>query len=356
MRIAPHALLIGGNALALVLLAGCPPTLSAPRGEAHLDAMAEASRHHAHGRDEEAIASWDEAARTAERRVDRDEAEWRAALELRRAGRLDEARARFDAIAARRPISRRTVRARFEVGRILLEQGARDEALAVLRDLCLSHPGDGPASRALAIVVGELEERDPAALESFLRELDERVASTDLHDDALTHLAELLRRRGDREGARAAYERIVTLHPYPHGQRWDDTFMRLADMAEEDGDPRAAIRYLERMIEVHAHGIRPGSYTLPLMPEAATRMAHLWRDALGDWERAAAVYRAAYDRFDTSRSRDDWLVELGELLVAHDRQAEGCETLRRATREFDAGSAVRRAREVLASACASSSE
>ena len=74
--------------LVVFLLGGGPPTLSAPRGDEHLRAMAAADRHHTAGRDDEAIDSWREAASTAERRVDRDEAEHRAALSLLYRGAL----------------------------------------------------------------------------------------------------------------------------------------------------------------------------------------------------------------------------------------------------------------------------
>ena len=41
--------------LLALLLAGCPPTLSRPESEAHLDALAAGERHYRHGR-------WDESA------------------------------------------------------------------------------------------------------------------------------------------------------------------------------------------------------------------------------------------------------------------------------------------------------
>jgi TolA-binding protein len=335
-----------------LLLSGCPPTLSAPRGDDHLRAMATADRHHSAGRDDEAIDAWREAAATAERRVDRDEAEHRAALSLRSEGRLGEALALFDAIAAREPVSRRTVRAMFEAARIRLARGERDAALAAFRGICFDHAEDGQASRSLRNLLRELRgaEGDDAAL-ALLRELDERVHATDLGDDVLTSLAEILRAHGQREEARALYERIVAEHPYPRGQRWDDTFMRLADMAEEDGDHEAAVIYLERMIAPHTLGLAPGSYTLPHMPDAALRIAHILRDEIHDVDRAAVAFRRMHDGFPTSLLRDDALVELGEMQLDAGRHAEGCDVLAEAMREQDAGRAARRARERHAADC-----
>ncbi len=341
------------SALLAGCLAGCPPTLSAERGDRYLDAMAAADRDHSAGRDEAAIADWREAADAAERRVDRDEAEHRAALSLRREGRLDEALALFSEIAARRPISRRTVRAMFEVARIQREQGHRDEANAGLRAILLEHPGDGQASRALRTLIADLREHegDDAAV-MLLVELDAAVRETDLGDDVLTDLAQIHREHGRRDEARSLYERIVAEHAYPRGQRWDDTFMRLADMAEEDGDHEGAVRYLERMIDPHALGLPPGSYTLPHMPDGALRIAHILRDEIHDVDRAAAAFRRMHDAFPTSLLRDDALVELGEMLLDADRRDEGCAALEQAIRETEVSAAVTRARERHASACA----
>ena len=332
-------------AVACALLSGCPPTLSSERGDRYLSAMAAADRDHVAGRDDAAIADWREAAGAAERRVDRDEAEHRAALSLRREGRLDEALAAFSAIAARRPISRRTVRAMWEVTRIQMERGHRDEALDGLRAIVREHPDDGQASRALRTLVAEVrthEGDDTAA--AYLAELDTQVHATDLGDDVLTDLAEIDRDHGRREQARALYERIAAEHPYPRGQRWDDTFMRLADMAEEDGDHEAAIRYLERMIDPHALGVPPGSYTLPQMPDAAIRIARILRDGVHDIDRAAAAFERMHDAFPTSLLRDDALVEEGEMLLDARRRDEGCRALAQAISETEVGSAVRRAR------------
>lgn len=340
------------GAASLALLPGCPPTLSSERGDHYLDAMAAADRDHVAGRDDAAIADWREAAGAAERRVDRDEAQHRAALSLRAEGRLDEALALFTEIAERRPISRRTVRAMWEVTRIHLQQGHRDEALAGLRAIVFEHAEDGQASRSLRTLIAELRahEGDDAAI-ALLLELDALVRATDLGDDVLTDLAQIYRDHDRRDEARALYERIVAEHPYPRGQRWDDTFMRLADMAEEDGDHEAAIHYLERMIDPHALGLPPGSYTLPHMPDAGMRIAHILRDEVHDVDRAAAAFRRMHDAFPTSLLRDDSLVEMGEMLLDAGRTGDGCHALEQAISETEVSSAITRARERHRIAC-----
>lgn len=337
-------------ALALLALApACVPTLSAPHSEAHVTAMAEASRHHAHGRDEEAAEAWERAADAADRRVDRDEAEYREAQSLRRLERFDEALALFDAIAAREPESRRTVRALFEAARIRLDHGARDEGLVALERVCSEHPDEGPASHALAILVRELG-RGELAL-ALLGRVEPAAAGTELEDDVFMTRAELLLEAGDRSGARAALEHIVSVERYPLAQRWDDALTRLADLAEEDGDPRAAIAYLDRMLLPRSDGIPPGTYTQARMPMAALRIARLFRDAIGDLDAAEAAFRRAHDAFPTSTTRDDALLELGELFLARGRHDEACAAFRQAIAEAEVGRAARAASERIASEC-----
>lgn len=337
------------DALVLLTLAccGCVPTLSAPRSEAHLDRMAEASRHHIHGRDEEAARSFHEAAEAADRRVDRDEALYREAQTLRRAGHPDEALTIFTEVAEREPPSRRSARALFEAARLRRDAGEHDRAAAMLRDLCTRFPGAGPAGRALRLLV--LDTHGPDEVLSLVASFA-AITEPDFRDDLAVLEAEaLIARAGphDRDAARAALERIVTERRYPLALRWDDAFMRLADLAEEDGDRRAAIAYLTRMIAPHSEGLVPGSYTQARMPEAALRIARLLRE-LADAE-AEAAYQRVVTEFPDSLLVDDARLELAELVLARDHAA-GCARLREVA-AVDVGSAAHRARERVASDC-----
>jgi tetratricopeptide (TPR) repeat protein len=337
--------------LAPCLLSACVATLSEPRGEAHLAAMRDASRHYHHGRVEQAAEAWERAGESAERRVDRDEAEYREARALIRLARVEEALSLLDAIAARRPVSRRTVRAAFDAALERLARGDRPPAEATLLWIVSERPGDGPASRALALLL-ELRASQPAATRLvFLRDLYHRVGTTDLGDDVLVAEAELLRAEGDGAGEVRALERVVREHPYPHGQRWDDALFRLADRAEERGDPHAAIEYLSRMLAPHENTVIPGSQTAPRMPEARLRIARLYRDRLGDIERAAEHFERMASQFPTSRLRDDALLELGVMWLDRGRPAEGCAALARLLATQEVGHARRLADQRFAVAC-----
>ncbi len=341
-------------ALAICALgaSGCIATLSAPRGEAHLAAMRDATRHYHHGRREDAAEAWAEAARTAERRVDRDEAEYRRARTLLELHREREALALLDALAARRPVSRRTVRALFDSALVRIELGETERAYAALTVIVREHSGDGPASRALRLLM-EARASEPAeARLSFLRELYAEVGEDDLGDDVLWMQADVLEERGDREAVIDVLERLVREHPYPHGQRWDDALFRLADLAEAREDWAEAIRHLSRILDPHEHTVIPGSQTLPRMPEARLRIARIYRDRLRDPARAAEHFTGTYAEFPTSTLRDDALYELGAMWLDLGERAEGCETLRRVAREFEVGHARRLAQRRIERECA----
>jgi tetratricopeptide (TPR) repeat protein len=339
------ALLFALLALLALLASAClPPTLSAPRGDAHLAALREGERHHHHGRMLEAARAYGEAARLAERRVDRDEALYRQAKSLVRADRPREALPILDRVASTRPPSRRTARALFDAAKLRLALGDRDAAVRGLERVVRAHANEGPGPRALRLLVRIAREEGgiPGAL-ALLARLDADLRETDLGDDLLTYEAELARETGDRARARRALERLVEEHPYPEGERWDDALVRLADMDEEDGDAAAAIAHLERLLTVHETTMTPGSYTLPTQPAAALRIARLERDARRDHEAAARAFRRVWDQFSSSTLRDDALLELGEMIEANGERDEACGLYRKIVEEVEAGRARRRA-------------
>jgi len=336
-------------ALVTLVLSGCMTTLSEPHSAEHVAAMREATRHHHHGRFEEAAESWEVAARSADRRVDRDEADNRRARTNRRRDRDREALELLDDIGQREPLSRRTVRARFDAALIRLELGETSRAHETLERILRERPGDGPAGRSLRLL---LDARSAEEQLAFVRELYERVGDTDLGDDLLFTEAELLAGAGDRPGAIRVFERIVVAHPYPHGQRWDDSLWRLADLAQESGDHEAAIVYLRRMIEPHTLSVVPGSHTLPRFPAAGLRIARIYRDELDDPEHAAESFRAMRDEFGSSALRDDALYELGAMWLDRGRVGEGCAVLREVVAAYEVGHPRRLAARRLDSDCA----
>ncbi len=337
-------------ALAVVaLLLGCPLTLSRPTSEAHLDALASGDRHLHHGRTDAAERAYGEAAREADRRVDRDEARYRRSRALRRAGRQEEALEELQRIAETRPVSRRTARAIYDMGIVREElgdgEGARREFERVTREFSDSGLGARALRRWLE------GEADPA-LSTRLEALYLEVRETEIADDVLHWLAELAETRGDRASVRRQLERIVRNHPYPHGHRWDDATVTLAEMDLQDEAPERALERLKKMLERSEGTSPPGSYTLPTFPRAQLMIARIFRDYLRDIAAAAAAFRRVASDYPTSILRDDALVEAGEMWLDEGQTERGCELLEDVVEEFEVGRARRRAASRVAEACA----
>ncbi len=332
--------------MALVLLTGCPPTLSRSHSPAYGRHLAEAERHVAHGRRDRAVAAFLAAEQAADRRVDREEAQYRRARTLWRAGQFERAVALFDALANARPVSRRTVRAAFDAALLRardLEQPDRDGFRQVVR----TYPESGVASRALRWLLRDLE---PSARLRECAALRAAVGASSLGDDLRMAEYEAHLALGDRGLARAALEALIEEHPYPFGERWDDASLRLAAMWVEDGEDDRALAVLETMLERAETTHLSGSYTLPGFPLAHLEVARIYARR-GDRATADRWFASLPDAFPTCRLRDDAMVERGEMWLAAGEGPRGCTYLRQAVETFEVGSARRRAARVLATEC-----
>lgn len=324
-----------------VASAACTPTLSTPDAPRHLDALARGARHTHHGRHRDAAAAYREAADAARRRVDRDEAEYREARAWQRVDEVDRALSLLDTISARRPVSRRTARARYDAAVLRASRGDVERGRRELEAVVREHPDAGVASHALRRL--RALSSSPADFDTFLARLYPAIGASELGDDVLFLRAELALEANDATTAIRWLEQLVREHPYPHGARWDDALMRLADLAEQRGDVRAAMRYLEELVSYAEATQTPGSYTVPKMPAAMLRIARLQRDALRDREAADTTFLRLVDTFEFSTLRDDALVERGEMWLDAGERVRGCEALREVVTAFDVGAARRRA-------------
>ncbi len=337
-----RAFFIFVTVLVSLIASACVPTLSQPRGDAHLASLARADRLHAADDFDGAAREYETAAQSAERRVDREEARYRRTRSLLRAGRRAEALAELDALAANEPISRNTVRALYDASSLRLEDGDAAGALAGFERIVRSHPDHGLALRSLDRWVAQVTEAEgPEAGTALLVGLDEPLRESDLHDYVLFRLAERALVADDRIAAERYFARVVAEHPYPEGELWDDALVRLADLAEESGDADAAVAHLSALTSRHEGTWSPGSYTLPTMPLAELRIAELERDVRSDLDAAEAAFQRLYDDYPTSRLRDDALFGLGDLMERRGRMDDACALYRRVVSEFEVGRARR---------------
>jgi tetratricopeptide (TPR) repeat protein len=342
-------------AVVLCALTACAPTLSKPRGGAHLDALADAERHQHHGRLAEAAAAYEKAALAAERRVDRDEALYRESRVWARMGDFERAIAVCDLLASSQPSSRRTLRARLDAGRYRLELGQAEVAERSLLSLLHDAPESGEAKSALrSLLALRAGEADHGAALAYVRSLRAQVPRGHLDEALAFREAELLLALGQREQTQAALLRQIEQYAYPTGHYWDEALALLAELSLQAGEPRAAIAYLQRMLAEHESAFLIGSYTRALFPTSALRVARIYRDQLNDTDAAIAAYREARAAFPKSRIVDDALAEEGELELSRGERERGCTLLREVTTRFEVGAARRRALSRIAADCAAS--
>src|SRR5690606_20617184 len=195
----------------LALLAGCPPTLSEPRGDGYEEKLAEATRHQSAGRLDAAADAYADASRLAERRVDQDEARYRQARAMLREGRYEEAVALLDRIGDRKPPSRRTGRAVFDAARTRYERLERyDEAKIGFDRVIREFPDEGLGGRAIYFRLEDFRRRDDMdGAIAYLDGLYREVKETTLGDDALYAMAGLFREREDRDREQDMLELLV---------------------------------------------------------------------------------------------------------------------------------------------------
>jgi tetratricopeptide (TPR) repeat protein len=335
-------------------LSACAPTLSKPRGNDHLNALAEAQTAQHHGRLDDAIADYQRAADTAERKVDRDEALYRQSRVYARKGDFKGAIAVCDKLGDEKLIARRTLRARLDASRYRLRENIEvEKAENDLRDLMEDEPDSAAAQSALRLLVvrhvDDVEDKEVGL--AWIRETRAQVKQSSLGEPLMGAEAELLMQLKRKDEAKLVLQRQVQRYPYPQGRRWDDALWQLADIALEDENPKEAIDYLQQMVDAHEVSFVIASYTRPRMPKAALRIARIYRDDLRDPDKALNAYALVRSEFPRSTVVDDSLAEEAEMRIARGERDEGCDLYKQLMENHEVGSARRRAEARIASEC-----
>jgi len=290
----------------------CAPTLPRPFQEAR----AAAERSYAAGRYDEAADRWLEAEKAASRPRDKNEARYRAAVSLRRAGRGDEATKLLSALLKDSPKSSRTARAEFDLADMEIEKGNRQQGFAALESAVRRHPNSGLAPLALARLASFHEESGgPEAALSYLEAMRTALARTELEERASFLFAKKLDQTGKSDRALAEYLALTRKFPYPQGALWDDALWYASLIEERLGRPERAVQHLQKMLAEREPSSLQGSYERPRYAAARFRIAELFRDRLADPARARREFRRVYDEHPTSPLRDDAL--WNEARLAH---------------------------------------
>lgn len=309
-----------GAALAMVACGGAASELT-PKEAA-------AERAYSAGRYLEAAERFREAAEASPHARGREEARYRQAMSLERAGRVAEARAVLDSIVKEFPNGARAPRAAYDVALLDIDQGHASDGYRELDALIRRYPGSGIAPLALRRYLEWRKESGEEAVRAYLEALRPGIERTELAQYVDYEHARSLERSQALEAAGLEYIRVADLYPYPRGVFWDDALFRAGQLAAARGAPAEAISHFERLLAEREPAALQGSYERPRYAEAQFRIGELYRDALHDPARARAAFEQLWATHTTSRLRDDaaWSAA---LIAADSGDAEGaCENLR----------------------------
>jgi TolA-binding protein len=323
------------------LAAACAPS----RGHTYDQAFAAAQRAETAGRFAEASASYDAAARTAERDRDREEARYYAALMLLRAGDVNGGVARLEPIAAASPPEEESASAAFRIADVHIDHGDADRGWTEMAAIVTRFPSSGVAHPALHRVLSHTDQtKGKAASLAWLKTLeggpvgDSEVGELVAYETAL-HMRDL----GDHQGARDAFVAMAQRWPYPHGALFDDALYHASEEDERLGrypDAVADLRMLlgEREVVGPFVAFRPnnmfGSYQRPRMTPAQFRLAYLFAMRLGDRASARSALHAVYTDFLTSDRRPEALWLEAELWRDDGDASTSCDRLASLVHDF----------------------
>lgn len=314
----------------LGVLAGC-----AGPGSQFLAAKAAGDRAKSSGRLDEAAQAYQDAAQTAKRARDRDEALYLAAATYQQAGRNREAMAAYEGLISLSPEGERTKRAIFERASLEIAQGDESKGWQMLEDAVFQHPDAASAGGALRKIAEHEESKQKGGGRAFLTKAVQKLAGSELAEEATYRLAHTLRDEGDLRGARDLFVDGAKRYPYPRGSLADNNWWNAAELDVELGEPRLAIEHLEALLAPREVAtLHQGSYERPLYSPARMKIAEIYRDQLKDDRKARESFHRVYSEHTTSILRDDALWSEA-LLARKDRDEEAtCGVMRTLVKEF----------------------
>jgi TolA-binding protein len=270
---------------------------------------------------------WREAERIAESDRDRSEARYRAAVSAERAGESKRAAQALVELAERWPKSERAPRALFDAARIELEQGSSARAAELFEKVMRTYPESAsatPAARQWLELVAPQGDARMARLDALLGER----AWPPVLDEALRYdRARRLEASGQLEEAARGYAEVARRHPYPFGAYWDDALFRQAELERRQGRAREAIAAIRTLLAEREDSRLSGTTERERFAPAQYLEAEILRDDMRDPAGARRAFRAVFDRFPTSRLRDDALWQEARLAAQSGAPNAACEPL-----------------------------
>lgn len=303
--------------------------LAACRGaETPYDARAKLARAaYERGEYEAAAQYWQEARAVSESTRDRDEATYRAAHSLLRAGHTDAGERLLSELRATER-GGRGARASFDLALREIQSGDPARGHEQLRRALLAHPDHGVARDALRRRRAYLvQTAGSEAAERDLADLGVALAGSELESTAWFERAKLLEAREQLELALAAYIDVADRFPYPSGAYWNDATLAAARLEARLERRGAARERLERMLEQREHSALTGSYERGY-DRAQYLLAELVLDE-GRWREARELWIGLPASFPESLLCDDALWAAALLSARNQDPARACDLARR---------------------------
>jgi tetratricopeptide (TPR) repeat protein len=352
----------GAGLLALALLvagSACAPVY----GDAFLASFAAGERALHAGRYDEAARAYDDAAAKALRVKDRDEARFLQARSYGKAGRWEDARAAYQRLAAESPTGPRGPRAAFELADLEIDHGDVEKGYAMLVAAAIRFPQNGVARPTIRRVVAHIVElRGEPAARAWLADHAATFRGTDEDQTIGYEIALSFDREGKKQEAHDALMASARAHPYPKGSLTDDALVRASKIDEELGRWAEAAKHLHDLLATQevSHGIAGkydmASYERPRFPEAALRLAEIYRDKLHDHAAARRAFEALYRDHPKARKRDLAVWSQARLALEDGEPRVACTLAERLVREFPDSRYTRCVRAICPSAPAAKRE
>lgn len=251
---------------------------------------------------------------------------------LEHAGRTPEAIRVYLAIPSRTDDEMTAATASYRAGALMLQSGKDVEAWTALWRVVTDWPDEPLAADALKTIVADGRTRDPRALANELGKLITPLAESKVADNLLWALADLNEKElGNREAARALYDRIPADHP-GSGLR-DDARWHAARLSRELGDSKGAAERLRGLLATREVALGPGSYFSIWLDDAQLELGRVLRDDLQDVPGAIAAFRQLPKHYPASILKDDALYELALTLAGAGQGAEACRAIAQLRRD-----------------------
>ena len=203
---------------------------------------------------------------------------------------------------------------------VLLLEGGAPEGWDALDRFMRGHPNTGLGLVAFRRRLRHEDEGGPAQALAYLRATAPGVVGSELEEYVAYFIAERLADAGQPADALTAFEDVATRFPYPKAH-FDDALYRASELAEAQGKPADAVALLVRMLASRETSGPPGTYNRPRFPDGAFRIAVLWRDKLGDADKARAAFLQFTNDYPESTKVDDALWEAAKLTPEEGRCA-----------------------------------